>query len=168
MHTSCDDETDPVTLLQPPAALNEITVDVVRPATEWHVSKYSAQRRVLIRETPAIHAEVTAPYVASIPEKRISWVYNILDGKKEQDLIVHQDDKFVLLPDSKWDRKDMASMYVLAIIKQRGIRSLRDLRGEHLPLLRHIQSASLEAIRKEYGSAANTVRAYVHYLPSFW
>jgi m7GpppX diphosphatase len=85
-----------------------------------------------------------------------------------QDLIVFQDDKYVLLPDSKWDRKDMASMYVLAIVKQRNLRSLRDLRAEHLPLLRHIQQESLDAIQKEYGSAANTVRAYVHYLPSFW
>jgi len=143
-------------------------MDVVRPATEWHISKYSAQRRVLVRETAAVYAAVTSPYVASIPEKRISWVYNILDGKKEQDLVVHQDNKFVLLPDSKWDRKDMASMYVLAIVKERGIKSLRDLRAVHLPLLQHIKAASLEAIQKEYGSAANTVRAYVHYLPSFW
>jgi hypothetical protein len=46
--------------------------------------RYSTQHRVLVRETADVYAKVTLPYVASMPEKRISWVYNILDGKKEQ------------------------------------------------------------------------------------
>ena len=104
----------------------------------------------------------------SIPEKRISWVYNILEGKKEQDLVVHQDDDFVLLPDSKWDQKDVSCMYTLAIVKRRDLRSLRDLRGEHLPMLEHIREKTLAAIYEKYGNEASTIRAYVHYLPSFW
>ena len=48
-------------------------------------------------------------------------------------------DGFVLLPDMKWDRKQMENLYLVAICYRRGIKSLRDLDASHLPLLRNIR-----------------------------
>ena len=45
---------------------------------------------------------------------------------------------FVLVPDLKWDGKEVENMYVLAIARRRGLRSLRDVTSEHVPLLKHI------------------------------
>jgi m7GpppX diphosphatase len=44
----------------------------------------------------------------------------------------------VLVPDLKWDQKEPENLYVLAIAMRRGVLSMRDLRAEHLPLLRNI------------------------------
>lgn len=70
------------------------------------------------------------------------WVYNILDGKVEQDRVVFQDPDpetgFVLLPDFKWDQKDLQNLYLLAICRKRNILSLRELGTDHLPLLKNI------------------------------
>ena len=75
------------------------------------------------------------------------WVYNILEKKTEADRIVLEDPDpelgFVLLPDMKWDRKSIDQLYLVAIVHKHGIRSLRDLGSEHLPLLENIRTNGL-------------------------
>ena len=70
------------------------------------------------------------------------WVYNILDHKTESDRIVAEDPDpelgFLLLPDLKWDRKQIEDLYLVGIVHRHGIKSIRDLRTEHLPLLRNV------------------------------
>ena len=41
---------------------------------------------------------------------------------------------FVLVPNLKWDGKEVENMYVLAIARRRGLLSLRDVTSEHVPL----------------------------------
>jgi len=41
------------------------------------------------------------------------------------------------MPDLKWSGK-INELYLLAIVKKRNIKSLRDLTAEHLPLLKNI------------------------------
>lgn len=59
----------------------------------------------------------------------LQWVYNILEHKAEADRILYEDtdDKngFLIAPDMKWTGEDMDSLYVSAIVKQRGIKSIR-------------------------------------------
>ena len=45
---------------------------------------------------------------------------------------------FVLVPDLKWDGKEVENMYALAIARRRGLLLLRDVMSEHVPLLKHI------------------------------
>lgn len=70
------------------------------------------------------------------------WVYNILDHKSETERIVyentHPSDGFVLLPDLKWDGKQVETLYLLAICHDRSIKSIRDLKQQHLALLNNI------------------------------
>ena len=47
---------------------------------------------------------------------------------------------FVLLPDLKWDTKDLSNLYLVAIVQRRDLLSLRDLTAEHIPLLKHIMA----------------------------
>lgn len=69
-------------------------------------------------------------------------MYNILEHKKEADRIVYEDldpvNGFILLPDLKWDCRTVTNLYLTGIVCHRGIKSLRDLTPEHLPLLRNI------------------------------
>lgn len=61
----------------------------------------------------------------------------------------------------------MSSLYLLAICQSREIRSLRDLRYEHLPLLRKIRDESEKAAIKEYGLEPNSLRFFIHYQPTY-
>lgn len=75
------------------------------------------------------------------------WVYNILNKETEADRIVFEDtcpdSGFILLPDMKWDRKDMDALYLQALVHRRDILSLRDLDQRHLPLLKNILEKGL-------------------------
>ncbi|XP_026892677.1 m7GpppX diphosphatase isoform X3 [Acinonyx jubatus] len=59
-------------------------------------------------------------------------------------------------------------LYLIAICHHRGIRSLRDLTPEHLPLLRNILREGQEAILQRYGVKGDRLRVYLHYLPSYY
>ena len=72
----------------------------------------------------------------------MQWVYNILDGKAEKDRVIYQDPDpeigFVLLPDFKWDQSELENLHMIAIARRRGIYSVRELRLEHVSMLRNI------------------------------
>lgn len=125
-----------------------------------------------MQETPELYKTVT---LASLEKKErfsLDWVYNILEHKKEVERIVFEDPDeelgFVLLPDLKWDGKTKETLYCLAIIRQRGIKSLRDLNGSHVPLLENIRKQGHEAIKSKYGVEGTQLRAYFHYQPTFY
>jgi hypothetical protein len=98
----------------------------------------------------------------------LTWVYNILDGKSEADKIIFQNDNFVLLPDIQWNSKNIEEFYSLAIVKNRNIRSIRDLNQTSLPLLKDIYNSGIDTIKKKYNIDATQLRVYFHYHPSTW
>ena len=65
-----------------------------------------------------------------------------MEKKAEADRILYEDphpeNGFILLPDLKWDQKQMENLYVMAVSHKHGIRSLRDINEKHLPLLKNI------------------------------
>lgn len=75
---------------------------------------------------------------------------------------------FVLLPDLKWDGKTPETLYCLAIIRKRGIKSLRDLNESHIALLENILEKGKAAIAEKYGVAGTQLRIYFHYHPTFY
>lgn len=50
---------------------------------------------------------------------------------------------FVLLPHLNWDQKDIDGLHLVAIVRKTGIKTLRDLTSEQLPLLRNIKISVL-------------------------
>ena len=60
------------------------------------------------------------------------------------------------------------SLYCLAIVHRRDVRSLRDLCPAHLPLLCNILIKGSAAIHDKFGVAKDQLRVYVHYLPSYY
>ncbi|XP_010900008.1 m7GpppX diphosphatase isoform X1 [Esox lucius] len=157
--------------LQPPAHLNDIKTTVICPATEKHVKKYLLQETYLVEETGEDYRTITLPYIQS-QSFSVQWVYNILEKKAEAERIVYEDPDqdvgFVLLPDFKWDQKQLDNLYLIAIVHRRDIKSLRDLTDMHLLLLSNIRKKGEENILKRYGLAASKLRVYLHYQPSYY
>lgn len=130
--------------------------------------------------------------------RSMQWVYNILDHKKEVDRIVFEDPAsfpssssstssptsgFMLVPDPKWKSHPnpsdtpkeewkhhpcTAGLACLAIVHDRDIGSLRDLRRKHVPLLKSVLEKGLKAIEEVYGVGREEVRVFVHYVPQFF
>ncbi|XP_041845249.1 m7GpppX diphosphatase [Melanotaenia boesemani] len=157
--------------LQAPPHLNEIKTTVMYPATEKHVKRYQQQESFLVEETEEDYHSISLPYI----EKHslgLQWVYNILEKKAETEKVVYEDPDpdvgFVLLPDLKWDQKQLDNLYLIAITHQRDIKSLRDLTPEHLPLLQNIFQKGKDAILQRYNLPASKLRVYLHYQPSYY
>ena len=97
---------------------------------------------------------------------------NILEHKTEVERIVFEDqcksNGFILLPDMKWDGKTIENLYLLAIIHQKQIGSLRDLDNSHIKLLENVRDKSIAAIEAKYNVQKGKIRAYLHYYPSFY
>ncbi|XP_037819880.1 m7GpppX diphosphatase [Lucilia sericata] len=155
----------------PPAKLSGVKATVVYPATDKHIEKYSICQKFVINETPELYKEITLPYITT-SQFSLEWVYNILEHKQEKERIIFEDpdpeNGFILLPDLKWDGRNVENLYVLAITHKRDIKSLRDLNSSHLPLLRNIRSRIAEVIETRYGILATQLRMYFHYQPSFY
>ncbi|XP_009951711.1 PREDICTED: m7GpppX diphosphatase, partial [Leptosomus discolor] len=59
-------------------------------------------------------------------------------------------------------------LYLVALVHPRGVKSLRDLTAEHLPLLRNVLREGQEAIAKRFGVPGSQLRIYLHYQPSYY
>lgn len=147
---------------------------VIHPATGKHIAKYTRQERMLVRETPAVYQSIVEPYINANPASRLQWVQNILEERSEMDSLIYADrdpqSGFYLLPDSKWDRRNISGMYLLAISKDPAIRSLRDLDGnKHLDLLKGIRRAVHEQVPIRYsGITGAQLRCFIHYQPTYY
>lgn len=157
-----------------PGSLNDIKATVICPANETVLAKYSRADMIFYSETPDSYLKVVEPFIEDkvTNEKDYNqWVFNILDGKAEVDRIIlndpDPDSGFVIAPNLK-STGDEQDIRLVAICHRRDIRSLRDLNGEHLILLKNILTKGTKAIKAKYKKSKGHLRSYVHYHPSFY
>lgn len=152
-----------------------------------HIGRNTAQAPVAFRETVEAYENAHVPYMRAIPEGAIGWVYKILALEKETERLLFNDPAqetgFLLNTDPKWtthpDHKkthkaewnghaSTRDLYCLGLCHRRDVRSLRDLRGEHLPMLRAMAETGRRVIRETYGLEDHSVKVFVHYPPQFY
>ncbi|RAK73984.1 putative mRNA decapping hydrolase [Aspergillus fijiensis CBS 313.89] len=170
---------------QPP----DLKLNLIWPCTDSHIKKYSEQVVRMVTETPAIYRDHVRPYMrAKREEGRLNWVFNILEGRTEQEDVILRDegrrhhngaadddnddvddDGFLMLPDLNWDRKTMGSLHLLALVQRRDIWSLRDLKKRHIPWLKYLRQRLLEGTVKMYPELEqDQLKLYVHYQPTYY
>ncbi|KAJ5674250.1 hypothetical protein N7462_009689 [Penicillium macrosclerotiorum] len=154
----------------------DLKLNLIWPCTAQHIKKYSDQQLRMVTETPEIYQHHVRPFMqAKREEGRLNWVFNILEGRTEQEDVIMRDaghgpeDAFLMLPDLNWDRKTMSSLHLLALVHRRDIWSLRDLRKKHLPWLKYLRQRVLEATVKMYPDLEeDQIKLYVHYQPTYY
>uniref|UniRef100_A0A0N4U6H8 m7GpppX diphosphatase n=1 Tax=Dracunculus medinensis TaxID=318479 RepID=A0A0N4U6H8_DRAME len=148
-----------------------IKSSLIYPCTDMHIEKYRKQNRCLIQESADDYYNITLPYIQS-NQLSVEWVYNVLDKKCESERIIFdnpdQINGFMLLPDLKWNGIDIENLYVQAIVYRRTIKSVRDLKEEHLPLLKNIREQGLKTVEEKYNVHRQQIRMYLHYQPSYY
>ncbi|KAJ3505420.1 hypothetical protein NLJ89_g7426 [Agrocybe chaxingu] len=102
----------------------DVKINVICPATEVHIRKYTTQERIIVHETPGLYEKHVKPYIDAFPPSRTKWVENILTGVSEQHKVLFSNPEFLILPDMKWDLKTVSSLYLVALVQDRTIRSL--------------------------------------------
>lgn len=153
---------------------------MIFPCTQNHIDKYTPQAIRVVTESPAVYARHVRPHMQRLREAgRLNWIFNILDGLKEQQDVMYRerggrdgcgpDDGFLVLPDLNWDRTTAASLHLLGIPERRDIWSLRDLRREHVPWLEHMRRKLVLATVGMYPAVAeDQLKLYVHYHPTYY
>lgn len=146
----------------------DLKINLIWPCTDKHIAKYTPQKIRMVTETAEIYAKQVRPKMeASREAGHLNWVFNILEGRKEQDDIMYKEagsmDGFLLMPDLNWDRKTVTGLHLLGIVVRRDIWSLRDLRKEHIPWLKHMRQKLLENTVRLYPEiGVDELKLYVH------
>ncbi|KAF9694778.1 hypothetical protein EKO04_007351 [Ascochyta lentis] len=148
-------------------------LNLIYPCTAKHVKKYEKQGLRIVHETPEIYARYVKPYMAKQHEKgSLQWVYNILDGLKEQEDVIYREsgaEGFLLLPDLNWDRKTLDALHLLGIVERRDIWSVRDLRKDMGGWVRHMRQKMMDATVQLYPQLdVDQLKLYVHYQPTYY
>ncbi|RPD65267.1 scavenger mRNA decapping enzyme [Lentinus tigrinus ALCF2SS1-7] len=150
----------------------DVKINVVHPATEVHIRKYSKQEVAIVHETPALYERIVKPYITAFPPSRTQWVENILNGTSEAEKVLFRDPSpesgYVILPDMKWDLTTLSSLYLVAIAFNRSIRTLRDLTKAHLGMLTSIRREAAKVVHERWGLAPGSLRMFIHYQPSYY
>ena len=150
---------------------SDLKLNLIWPCTAQHIKKYSDQALRMVTEAPEIYRDYIRPHMSAKREEgRLNWVFNILEGRTEQEDVITRDpgqhgpeDGFLMLPDLNWDRKTMGSLHLLALVQRRDIWSLRDLTKRHIPWLRYLRQRILEATVIMYPDLEkDQLKLYVH------
>ena len=152
-----------------PSCLLEATPEAREKLLQKHVSRSSTQRAVVVRESAEMYATTHERYIESIPAEATKWVREILALRAERERLLHVDGDFLLNTDPKWTTHPSAvDLYCLGIYARDDLRSLRDVRAQHLPALKAMLRIGRRVIEEKYGVKAEDMRVYVHYPPQFY
>ncbi len=99
----------------------------------------------------------------NMPRKQ--WVYEVIRGERETENVLLDTPEFVFLPDTH-ALNDGKTINWLAVVKDRSLRTLRDLHGRHLGMLRRLRVQCTEYILANTEWKRHNIMAYFHYLPS--
>ena len=66
----------------------------------------------------------------------------------------------MVVKDYKWQTAQVDDLYYLCLFSDLAVRSLRDLRGEHVALLKRIRDQVLPGLAEKHGAPAANLMAY--------
>jgi m7GpppX diphosphatase len=162
------------TLDQP--APPDLKLNLIYPCTEKHIKKYSFQQLRSVTETKDIYSKHVRPYAEWCrKEGRLNWVFNIIEGRSEQENVLYRSEEadskndYLLLPDLNWDRKTIGGLHLLALVVRRDIWSVRDLKQKDVAWLRQLRSTLAHTVSTLYqGVESDMLKFYVHYQPTYY
>ena len=82
------------------------------------IQKYSKQQMYSVRETADIYNTITKPkFIDTLDKSHVEWMNNVLEGKKETELCLFENEHFKLQKDYKFNEGDLTTLYLLAMPK---------------------------------------------------
>ena len=152
-------------------SLQENSITIIEDVTLEIIEKYKKKQYKIMKESYQFYQNNFKKKIEKDFDKNTLWIQNILNKKEEQNNILYQDKNFVLLPDIKWDQKNMNDLYYLAILNKydnKFVTNIRDLTYDHIGLLEDLLVKSKKEIFSKHGIRDDKLLAYVHYHPSYY
>ncbi len=148
---------------------NQVDVELIFPATQKQIDKYRLIKYEIFHETYDIYLKKTLPYINSIQQNDVKWIFNIFEKKTEVPIGEAPSKKFIILKDytTTNDSKTLICLGI-PIPEYSYIKSIRDLTQKELPLLEELYVEGKKIISKKYNCKEEEIKAFLHYPPSFY
>lgn len=150
---------------------DDIISNIICPASEEDIIKYSPEEKVSVSETIEYYNNYTSPYIKEsilINKPDLSWINRILIGESEQDRILYNDVDFIFMKGFKWLFDIRSEFSGLVIVRNTELYSLRDIKGEHIKLLENIKMIIIRTLYQKNNLSFDKLRIFVHYQPTFY
>ena len=93
-----------------------------------------------------------------------TWIYNIIDHKKETDTILFEDDNIIIIPDYKWSN-DINELHILGIFKDKNLYSIRELTKDHIDILQQSLNNGKKMIEEKFFHyEPSTYHLHIHFM----
>ena len=155
-------------------------VEVIWPASERQILRKTPSKHYLVEES----GELYAKYIdAFVKQQNIAWLDSVVNMETEVERNLFHNERFIINIDTKWtthvqptdDRKSWYGatwtddLYLLAIVKNPLLHSLRDLNGEEgAALCDEMRDELRNAAKRVYGVDPSQLRIMFHYHPQFY
>ncbi|KAH9918749.1 scavenger mRNA decapping enzyme [Epithele typhae] len=144
----------------------DVKINIIHPATEVHIRKYSRQDLMMVHETPDLYDRIVKPYITAFPPSRPN-ALSQRQGRTHPGGTSKRESS-LRDPSPEWDLTTIGSLYLMAITFNRNIRSLRDLTKAHIPMLTSIRREGARVAQEKWGLASGSLRMFIHYQPSYY
>ena len=121
---------------------------------------------VLITETNYQYYNNVLPYIKSILHNNIKWITDVIYNKSTNQIILHRNDKFIIIKDIVWDDNNSNNFYVLAI-PTKMIKNIRHISIHDINLLNNIKN-KIYYIASQYNIPKEKLYLFFHYHPSYY
>ncbi|WUR04305.1 mRNA decapping enzyme [Vairimorpha necatrix] len=127
---------------------------LIWPATQKYNTKYSSKK---------IFTKESYDQYLKLPHEPVVWIDNIIKGKEEK-FKYYEDDKFILMPNYKWNELSTDDLQILLVFKDSNLRSIRDIKDEKL--LEEGRDIVIENL-KQFKLGYEDVVMFFHYKPTY-
>ena len=160
-------------------------IEVICPASERQIQRKIPSEKLLVEETSEIYFKTVREF-SEVQSLHIGWLDAVVNLETELERNLFHNDRFVINVDTKWtthpqmttDDRVRASwhgqqwtdgLYLLAIVKDPVLKSIRDLKGEQGALLcEEMRDELRTAAERVYGVNPSQLRIMFHYHPQFY
>lgn len=148
-------------------------VTILKTVIDPYSYKKTNQTFRIVFETPEKYAKIVDTVKTLPPEK---WVTNLLSGAAEANRILAKTDGkdgMLLAPSIKvafdpHDSEAAKKTDFLIFAYRTDIKSLRDLKPEHIPFLKKMVDFAANYLHRTFGWYDSQIKSFFHYHPSTW
>ena len=144
--------------------INDNKINVV--CQKEHLNENSKDKYVTIIKKKRDYKNKILPYINNIYDNNTKWIFDILNKNKEQNKVLYDDDKIMIVKDQHFNEQKKQSFYLLVFPFDK-LKTIRDLRSKHIELLKLMKLKCI-TLAKEYGINENELYFFFHYHPSFY
>ena len=157
-------------------------VEVIWPASDRQIRRKTPSEHYLVEESGELYSKHIDAF-AKQQSERIGWLDSVVNMETEVERNLFHNERFIINIDTKWTTHVQPTgerntwygatwtddLYLLAIVKNPLLRSLRDLNGEEgAALCDEMRDELRNAAKRVYGVDPGQLRIMFHYHPQFY